>query len=91
MEPPLPICERRDVVFDKHGLAQRFFIDRLVRNCQPAPRAFRPEIFHEIGDELLALAGSKCARYQARACIIKWVLHQIDRRIPLRFIPLLVW
>src|SRR6202022_355693 len=75
VESALAIWERWNVVLDEHRLAQRFFIDGLVRNCQPAFLAFRAEVLDHVSDQLLALARSKRTRHQARACVVKWVLH----------------
>ena len=90
VEAALAARERWNVVLDKHRLAQRFFIDGLIGNRQPALLAFRPEVLDQISDQLLSVAGSKRARHQSRTCIVKRVLHQINRRVPLRFVPLLV-
>ena len=90
MESALSFCEWRNVVFDEHGFSERLFINGRIGNREAALLAFRPEIFHQIRDQFFALAGSKRARHQARPGISKRALHQIDSRVPLRFIPLLV-
>ncbi len=91
VESAVPFRQRRNVILNKHGLAKRLFVDRLVGNGQAALLAVRTKILHQVGDKFLALAGGKCARHKARARVVIRVLHQIDCGVPLLFIPLLVW
>ena len=78
------------MILDEHRFAQRFFVDRLVGNGEPALLAVRTKIFDQVRNQFFALAGGKRARHEARARVVIRVLHQIDRGVPLRFIPLLV-
>ena len=78
------------MILDEHRFAQRFFVDRLVGNGQPALLAVRAKIFHQVRNQFFALARGKRARHEARARVVIRVLHQIDRIVPLLFIPLLV-
>ncbi len=70
MKSAVTLGQRRNVILDEHGLARGLFINRLVGNGQPAFLAVRPEIFHQIGDQFLALSGRKSSRHEPRAGIV---------------------